>query len=251
MQTNKSFNDREYQQKAQLILKNLDNVQSDIEQFNKKLGLLGERLDNANSFPEFFEVVNEIIKAEATLNTFLRKEMKDLNKDVKEIIVRDLKDKSEFRSFTNILNFNQIITDKILKNKERLSMAQLEEQLPKEQYNRAKKFIHSITDLKSMSLLIEKQKSHFKSLLDSADSMKKIHDIEHQIDAQNSDFQQTYQKSMNFPEDEETAGAVIKFLETNEHLKSIMESFDFAESLVDDVLNAKIRVSLPPSPGLK
>jgi hypothetical protein len=248
MQTTKLFNDADYKQRAQLILQNLDSVQLDIENYNEKLVFLGEKLDNVHSFSDFFEVVNDIIKAEAALDKFLLKEMKGLNKNVKDIIIRDIKDKNEFQSFTNILSFNQIITDKILKNKERLSIERLEEQLPEKKYKIAKKFIHSITVLKPLSQLIEKQKNQFKTLLDSASSMAQISDIEKQIDDQDRDYLEAYQTLINFPTDEKIAGAIIKFLETNQHIKAIMKSFDFAESLVDDVLNARARVTLSESP---
>lgn len=249
MQTTKVFNEADYKQRAQLILQNLNNVQLDIEKYNKELFLLGEKLDKVNSFPEFFKIVNDIIKTESELDKFLIKEMKGLNQNIKNILLQDMKDKSEFQSFTNVLNFNQIITDKILKNKERLSLYLLKEELPEPKYNLAKKFIHSITVLKPITELIEKQKIHFKTELDSADSMEQVNEIERQIDAQDRDLLEAYQTLINFPEDEQTAESVIKFLEKNQHFKTILESFDFAESLMDDVLNAKVRVSVSQNHG--
>ncbi|VEB33856.1 Uncharacterised protein [Legionella sainthelensi] len=244
MQTTKLFNEADYKQRAELILQNLDSVQLDIEKYNKELFQLGEKLDKVNSFPEFFKVVNDIIKTESELDKFLIKEMKGLNQNIKNILIQDIKDKSEFQSLTNVLSFNEIITDKILKNKERLSFYLLKEELPEAKYNLAKKFIHSIAVLKPITELIEKQKTHLKAVLDSADSMEQINEIERQIDAQDRDLLEAYQALINFPEDDQTAEAVIKFLEKNQHLKNLMESFDFAESLMDDVLNAKTKISV-------
>lgn len=249
MQT-KLFNETEYKQRAQLILQNIDAVQSDIEKFNKELRFLGEKLDKTSSFSEFFNVVDEFIKAEAKLDQFLLKEMKGLNKNVKDIIMIDVKDKTEFQAFANILSFNQIITDKILKNKERLSLELIKEQLTNAEYYRAKEFLHSITVLKPISALIEKEKTHFRTLLEFAQSMEQINELEKQIDEQDRDFLKAYQALIQFPKNEKTAGAVIEFLEKNHHVKAMMESFDFAESLEDDVLNAKVRISVSPSPGL-
>ncbi|VEH28503.1 hypothetical protein [Legionella sainthelensi] len=117
MQTTKLFNEADYKKRAELILQNLDSVQLDIEKYNKELFHLGEKLDQVNSFPEFFKVVNDIIKTESELDKFLIKEMKGLNQNIKNILIQDIKDKSEFQSLTNVLSFNEIITDKILKIK--------------------------------------------------------------------------------------------------------------------------------------
>ncbi|KTD62943.1 hypothetical protein Lsan_1603 [Legionella santicrucis] len=251
MQTTKLLNEADYKHRAELILQNLDSVQLDIEKYNKELFLLGEKLDKVNSFPEFFKIVDDVIKTESELDKFLIKEMKGLNQNIRNILIQDIKDKSEFQSFINVLSFNQIITDKILKNKERLSLHLLKEQLPEPKYNLAKNFIHSITVLKPITELIEKQKAHFKTALDSADSMDQVNEIERQIDVQDSDLLEAYQTLINFPEDEQTAEAVINFLEKNQQIKNLMESFDFAESLIDDVLNAKTRVSVFENHGPK
>lgn len=64
MQTTKLLNEADNKQKAELILQNLDSVQLDIEKYNKELLQLGEKLDAASSFPEFFKIVNDIIKTE-------------------------------------------------------------------------------------------------------------------------------------------------------------------------------------------
>lgn len=52
-----------------------------------------------------------------------------------------------------------------------------------------------------------------------------------------------YASMISYPEDEETAGVVIEYLETNPHIRAIMQSFDFYAALEDDILGARAEMS--------
>jgi len=240
----KLFNESEYKQRAQIIINKYEDFKIEIDDYNNTLIVLITQLDKSESFQDFHEVVNDIIKTERKLDQFLLKKFKGLSKHVKDLILSEVLDKSEFQPFVNVLRFNQIITDRILGNKERLSLKELNNELPAKKYADAVNFIQSIVALKPMTELIATKQSQFKEKLNNAVVMDDVNELERAIDKQDKDFQESYLTLINFPEDEETAGAVIKFLEKNQHVKSIMETFDFAESLTEDVLSAKVRLSI-------
>lgn len=238
MQTMKLFNDADYTKRAQLLLKNLDSTDKDIKIYDEKLTLLSSRLDDSDAISDFFAVVEDIIKVDVEIDRFLLTE-KGINKKLKDYIMIEIKDKSEFQPFYNILNFNKIISEKILQNKERLSLSFIKTKLSEDDYQIAEKFINSIQALKPFAKLMEEKKNQFIERLSTAVSIAEVDEIEQQIDKQGTELLNAYQTLINFPDDENIAGYVIKYLETNDHIRSIMQSFDFAESLTDDILSAK------------
>ena len=58
-----------------------------------------------------------------------------------------------------------------------------------------------------------------------------------------------YDALVPFPQDEIVAGALIEFLEENPHIAEIMETFNFHESLMDDILAARAKTDHHSSTG--
>lgn len=237
----KLFSETDEKSATNKIYKKLVDNHANIEAYYQRLIQLDKVLDKTESFLDFYQVVEDMIQLETSINAFLRNN--SINKLAREQLISARKNDETFKPLVSVLNAHQIIARKILENKERLNIVRMKEELPEKNYKDAMKFIDSIHAMKPLANVIEQQKTSFTAQLDSAETMEQVNNIENKIDVLDSSFKKVLESQIDYPQDEATAGAIIKFLETNEHLKDMIASFNFAESLVDEVMNSKVRLS--------
>lgn len=226
---------------AQQVIDNLSIIQAEAKGYNEQLLELQEKLALVQNFPDFHLIVQQIIETEKEVHNFLLKHMCGLDQDVMDIVNAYLSKHDSFFVVKNVVDFYKIVSERIIATKERLSEDELSNLLTPEKRIVFKEFIARIKELKPMMDVFNHQKITFKKRLEDADSLDDINHIEHDIESQNDAFSMVFSKVIQYPEDEDIAGALINYLESNPQLLAVMESFNLHESLMDDILGARAR----------
>lgn len=107
------------------------------------------------------------------------------------------------------------------------------------QKNEVRSFIKSLKELEILSETLMSQEEKLKERLSQADSADVIDMIEAEILEKNNLMEGSLNRLISYPQDEAVAGALVNFLQMNERLLNIMQSFDIHASLEDDLSNAR------------
>lgn len=88
------------------------------------------------------------------------------------------------------------------------------------------------------------QEEKFKERLRQADSADVIDRVEAEILEKNNILEGSLNRLISYPQDETVAGALVNFLQVNERLLNIMQSFDIYASLEEDLSNARAELTV-------
>ena len=209
-------------------------------EFNQQLNDLNTLLSLAKTKDEFFIVVQQIIEKEKEVHAFLQPIIAHVEPEILESVNEYMSNHANMVAITHLLNFNAILGDSIISTKEKLSNAALESALSEEQHALAKAFINQVKELGPIAAVIQEEKLAWVQRLNDTDAMDQIDSIDDEIEAQGKIISSVYAHMVSFPEDDQTCGVLIDYLDENPQLKTIMQTFDFYESLVNDILAARM-----------
>ncbi len=188
---------------------------------------------------DLFNVVESIVSKENEMHAFLYPFLYKTNDKLLKIIKEYFADNVQYTDINNLLNFNNILSTHIIAAKERLSLQKMVKSLPKGKQDMALKFVERVKRLGAIAEEINQQKLYWKSELESADTMETVENIERHIHNEHLQISKMYGRLLPMPEDEQVAEVVIQYLQDNPSVLNIMETFDYDESLFDDIVNAK------------
>ncbi|KTD57542.1 hypothetical protein [Legionella shakespearei] len=233
--------DKELQ--AQGIINKLDQIDAEANKYAKELGVLEAEIDSAKSKEELFQAVKQIIHVDRAVGGLLSRD-----EDVIKIIRQRIQNAPHAESIITLLNFlsdDSNILDKVMHAKERILEKQLYEKLSEGEKRVAMNYIQDVKALKSDSEYLDLQKNDFRTRLEEAATLDEVSAIESEINKKHHECILMVRANVRYPENNDTAGLLIEFMDSNPHLLSILQSFDFDESLSDNVLHARGRLSLP------
>ena len=228
---------------AEKIIANLRGLEAQAAGYGAELEVFKEKLAATSSRDDFFALVQQIIAKGREVNAVLLSATEGMDQELSKALDEYISKESTLTATMGALHFNASLTDSIVATKERLSEHTLLSGLPESEKTIVETCIKSIKELKVFADLLESQKTVFRDRLSHASSIDEIDSIDEEITAQDSVIQSIYRAMVSFPKDEATAGAMIDYLETNQHILGIMQSFDFAESLADDTMGARARMA--------
>jgi hypothetical protein len=227
---------------AQKIIKNLNALKPQASEYDKKINDFIESLNSSTTKKDYFEIVQNIIVQGQSLHQSIFDSMQYIDSATMKV-VKDYADKDdELKPVMNTLNYRTTFYDTIVAKKEQFCIEALKSELPADKFIQFNDFITDIKSLKPISQIIASQKNKFQQSLSDAATLDEIESIESEIALNEVALSGIYQTMVVFPDDEQTAKAVIDFLEDNHHIKSIMKSFNFREALTDDILSATARI---------
>lgn len=233
----------EQRARALEVIDNLRALEMQADAFIEKHKALKAQLETVSSWDEFFVIVDQIVRSGTDADKILLNATCGLDGKVAAAVDECIKDGAQLKMIWDALHFSMTIPDCILATKERLSEQDLSGVFSGEKRDTVIAFIERIKALKPIADILHKQKDIFQHQLMDCSSMDEVDEIEKIIETHNSAASTVYDKEIVFPTDEDVAGALIKYFETNPHIQSILTAFDLYESLVDDLMDAKMRVS--------
>jgi len=234
---------KDKQKIAHRIIHNILELEKQAITYSEDIDKFKIELRSSISEKDFFAVVQEIIakgkKVYETLHHAMNSNDDEILKAIEEHILKDEK----LTRIMNSLHFNQSLSSSIIATKERLSRNVLINNLPAAQKDIVENFIRRVEELKIFTKLLDSQKEIFRQRLSNTTSLEELSDIEDEIEKQDKVIHSLYADTIIYPENEDTAGALIKYLETNQQVLAIIRSFDFYEELADDILASRAKIT--------
>jgi len=232
------------------IFKKLEGLDVEVSKFNQQIKSYTKLLNDAKTKENFFEVIDNISRTSREANAIFSREIIGMDDDMRSVFKELSKTNQNIANMFNAVYFSDALNEPIIATKERLTEQSLYRKLSGKKLEMAKDFIDSIRSLKPIIGQIDAQKESFIAALENSTTADEVNFLENAIEERNKVFDGVYKKLTHFPEDEVVSGAVIQFLNTNTHFLASMEKFNFYESLVDNIMKARARVSNNASPGV-
>jgi hypothetical protein len=239
---------RDEKLQAQSIINNLDKIEADAKEYVQKLDVLEAKIDSVKSMEELHHVVAAVIELDREIGALLSRDTKVM--EVIKLHIQNVPRSSAIVTLLDFLSDNSKILNTISAAKERIQEKKLYEVLSESEKMVAMNFIEDVRALKKSSDDLKLQKQDFTTRLEQADTLDEVTNIEMEINKKHHECEDTLANKVHYPQNEITSGLLIDFMNSNPQLKSILQSFDFDESLSDSVLHARGRLSLPSS-GMK
>lgn len=233
---------------ARKIIHNLLALETQALAYSEDINGFKARLSASISVEDFFAVVQQIIAKGREVYATLLLATNGMDDEISKAIDEYISNDDKLIGVMDALHFNASLSDSIIVTKERLSEHSLLSGLPAAQKAIVEKFINRVKELKIFADLLVSQKKVFIQRLSNTISLSELDDIEEEIEEQDKVIQSLYADTVTYPEDESTAGALIKYLETNQQILAIMKTFNFYESLADDILAARAKIMSTSSP---
>jgi hypothetical protein len=218
------------------IINNLDTITPQITQYSNSIDAFKKSLLSAKTNEEFHKIVEQVIFEGKEVYKIYVDATKGMDNEVQLAIDEKINNDERLKATMEALHFNNTLSDSIIKTKERLSENELLAKLPHDKKLTAESFILSIKALKPIASILKSQKEVLQKRIEKVTSHTELDTLEDQIEQQNNALSSVYNSMVTYPSDEETAGILIEYLETNPHILAIMKSFNLLESLTDDVL---------------
>lgn len=220
------------------IAQNFIAAEEKAKSFCKKLDELQKELCSTNTKTNFDDVVKKIIDQEKEAHQFLATlKISKRKQDPLSVLTHNSKYVEKLSKYANVA------TSSSLSKKESSDLKQMLKNLTDVQKNEARNFIKQIKELQLVSETLMGQEDELKSRLSQADSVDTVERIEAEILEKNNVLDGALNRLVSYPQDEDVAGALVNFLQENENLLNIMQSFDIYASLEDDLSNARAVVT--------
>lgn len=227
------------------IIKNLDVINTLAEQYAARLDELRLQISSANSMEELHQIVAHVIALEQEVEQFISRETKSEDKEIRSVIKNYCEKNPHLSKITDLFNFSKILDD-IVVAKEQLLESALYEKLSGSERSVASEFIENVRALRPVHDDLEAKKAVLRQRLKAAGTPDEIDAIDEEISGLNQTYKLVLGANMHYPQNDQTAGALIEFMESNPHLLAILQSFDIYEDLTDDIFHERGRVYTGP-----
>lgn len=237
------FSSNEHAVSKQNALKKLNDLKPDAKKYSDLINIFQAKLRAVSSSDDFSSLIEEIVTQGNKLHEelFISSGEPIPYKVQDEMFIALEKDK-ELSPFLKLLRYSQTFHKDFIITGERLKDAQLAKELSGDKLAIVRKCINDLKSLKPTAELIEEQVKIFQERLAACTSLDELEGVEAEIKILDKAMQTIYDTMVAFPEDEETAGIVIDYVENAPHLQLIMKRFNLLESLADDILDNTARL---------
>ena len=231
------------------VLHNISALEANAIAYEKEINGFNEQLSLATSVSDFHNVVQNIIAKGKEVYDVLYNATKGMDEEISKAVDECIQDNPKLSRIMKALHFNDSLSNSIIATKERLSEHVLFGKLSDGNKDIVEKFLVSVKELKVTSDLLLSQKEVFQKRLRDSKSMDEVDSLDDEITAEGDKISAVYGATVIYPTDEATAGALIDFLDENQHIRAIIGTFDFYESLADDIMGARARMVMGLSLG--
>ncbi|WP_133127798.1 hypothetical protein [Legionella nagasakiensis] len=223
-----------------------------VQNYKEQVHEFKEGLASADSSDAFITIVRRIIAMEKELFDLKLRVMEGMDEEIAGALSQHVVEDRDLMAVMELFQDNGELTRSIREAKQRLSRSDLFSDLSTAQQDVLNKFIHDVLELEKVVGLLKPVKERYQQRLQEATSHDEVDEIEREITANGEALAALYRKTVSYPEDEETAGVLIKYLEANRELLLIIRDLDggFSESLDDDVLAARATIASAASPRM-
>ncbi len=232
----KSFEDKKTM--ANRIQQNFITADEEAKSFCTKLDVLQRELCSAKTKTEFDNVAKKLISQGKEAHQFLSKLATGKEQETRLALMYGSKYVGQLSKYIDITRNNT------LDQNDSAALEEALKNLADAQKNEARGFIRSLKELEILSETLMSQEEKFKDRLSQADSADVIDMIEAEILKKNNIIEGSLNRLISYPQDEAVAGALVNFLQKNERLLNIMQSFDIYASLEDDLSNARTALTV-------
>lgn len=225
------------------IIENLRTLEGAALEFADKHTTHIDQLERASSQEELFGIVQKIALDSTEADTILMEATKTL--DTAELFAaldECIQENPQLTKIWSALHFSTSIPDCILATKERLDRDGIYARFSGTKKDAARTFFESIAALKPIADILVKQKEVFQTQLLDCSSIDEVCALEKKINAHN-DVASKVKNAATLPSEEDVKLAVVRYINNNARIQSTWLAFSLSDSLADDILNAKMRVS--------
>ncbi|QLZ70041.1 hypothetical protein FOLKNPGA_02845 [Legionella sp. PC1000] len=233
---------QEKKRNAQRVIDGFTDAKTKVDTFCNTLNMLQDKLYAANTKEEFDGVVQLTINEEKNVHRFLLELTNGTDEETISKVKAYMVDLPNFKNAMTLLNYTEIATKNIIDKKERLSLQEALSNLTIKQQTELLVFINKLKELKPIAELLINQQKLFKERLHEAPSLDVVDEIEDEVQNRNRLLKGALERLLPYPEDDMVSGEIIKILKRNRHFLTILESFDFHESLMEEILNARATI---------
>lgn len=227
----------------QNTLRKLTELKSNARVYSELINNFQTRLRSVSSSDNFSTLIEEITaEGKKLYDELFNSSDAAIPYAVQKEIFTVLEADNELSPFLQLLRYSQTFHDDFINTSEHLNDIQLSKVLSAEQLGIVRKCINDIKALKPTAELIREQVKLYRIRLAECSSLDELMSIEAEIKILDKAMQNVYKTMIAFPEDENTAGLLIDYLEKAPHLQSIMKSFNLLNLLSDDILDNTARL---------
>ncbi|KTD53217.1 hypothetical protein Lsan_3627 [Legionella santicrucis] len=217
---------------ANRIHQNFITAEEKAKSFCNKLDVLQKELYSAKTKTEFDSVAKKLITQGKDAYQFLSTLAAGKEQEARLALIYGSKYVGQLSKYMGVKK-------SILEKNESAALEETLKNLTDTQKNEVRSFIKSLKELEILSETLMSQEEKLKERLSQADSADVIDMIEAEILEKNNLMEGSLNRLISYPQDEAVAGALVNFLQMNERLLNIMQSFDIHASLEDDLSNAR------------
>jgi hypothetical protein len=225
------------------IIENLRTLEGAALEFADKHTAHINQLERASSQEELYGIVQKIALDSTEADAILMEATKTL--DTAELFAaldECIQEDAQLTKIWSALHFSTSIPDCILATKERLDRGDIYTRFSGTKRETARTFIEGIAALKPIAEIIVRQKEVFQTQLSDCSSIDEVCALEEKINAHN-DVASKIKNAVALPGEEDVRAAVVNYINNNTHIRSTWLAFSLSDSLAEDILNAKMRVS--------
>lgn len=224
------------------LIKALKQLKPQIILFKESMQDFKKRLETVNEENELATLVQDINQRENELNQVLRQAAAGIDKSLFDAITQQSQNDNELKEIMDVFNGDNSLANLITTTRERLGEQALYTKLSGDELQMAKDFMQRLKQLSSIAQLLEAQKELFRQRLKEADDAQTVAAIEHDILAQHEGITKVYNAIIFYPDNEQVAQALVDYFETNPQLLALVNAFNFYDSLIKDLADAKTRL---------
>ena len=223
----------------------INSFQEKIEEGRKyhlEVQQLRQGFDDIKSAEDYSRLVDQTIDLQNKISRFLEpiKSLEEANAlDLEKALQRN----SSLSFFPELMHFNETAKQNILTAKERLNLNELASSLPEEKKRKAIAFINEVKGLKNTADLINLQVNQLKEQIRHAPE-EQLNLLDYSISKISNSLHAVIE-GLSYPEDEEIARAINKYLDQTPHIKGILLAFNFEERLENELLRARAAAAGP------
>lgn len=224
------------------LIKALKQLKPQIILFKESMQDFKKRLETVNEESELETLVQAIDQRENELNQVLRQAAAGMDKPLFDAITQQSQNDSELKEIMAVFNADNSLANLITTTRERLGEQTLYAKLSGDELQMAKDFMQRLKQLSSVAQLLEAQKELFRQRLKEADDAQTVAAIENDILAQHEGITKVYNAIIFYPDNEQVAQALVDYFETNPQLLALVNAFNFYDSLMHDLADAKTQL---------
>lgn len=222
---------------AQAFIHRLLSLEHMVGIYDQQIEEFKHRIDLCASLSEYENLMQDIDKKQQEIeHVLLQDELKSMDLDIQTAIDEYIKTQTVFK---DIIDIKGHLAINLIAAHERICIQDIFSSLDQGKKDMLLEFIKHMHEMQPYVNQLDEKKQKFQKRLAQVNSEEQLIKIEKEIETEAAHVNDYFNTALYFPEDEESAGALIRFLGDNQHLMNILQHFDFYDMLREDIVNAR------------